>query len=89
MNYIKIVFRTLLRNLSFSWVNMIALATVMTAFLLILMYVSFESSYEKYHAQVNQVCRLSINTSKHPRHTCCTETLVKKSGERVKKCACS
>lgn len=87
MKYIKITFRNLRRYMRFSLTNMIGLATGMTAFLLILMYVSFKSSYDKYHAQVNQVCQLNLDISKHAGHTCCISKPPKKLEERKKKLA--
>ncbi len=60
-NYIKIAFRNLWRHRSFSLINIIGLAVGMTAFLLILMYVSFELSYDKYHTNADQVYRLNVD----------------------------
>ncbi|MFI5159850.1 MAG: ABC transporter permease [Sphingobacteriales bacterium] len=60
-NYIKIAFRNLWRHKSFSLINIIGLAVGMTAFLLIVMYVSFETSYDKFHAKVDQVYRLNVD----------------------------
>src|SRR5471032_2894405 len=60
-NYIKIAFRNLWRHRSFSSINIIGLAVGMSAFLLILMYVTFELSYDKYHAKADQVYRLNVD----------------------------
>jgi len=60
-NYIKIAFRNLWRHKSFSLINIVGLAVGMTAFLLIVMYVRFELSYEKFHAKVDQVYRLNVD----------------------------
>jgi putative ABC transport system permease protein len=60
-NYIKIAFRNLWRHKSFSLINIIGLAVGMTAFLLILMYVTFELSYDKFHAKADQVYRLNVD----------------------------
>src|SRR3978361_2137916 len=60
-NYIKIAFRNLWRHKSFSLINIVGLAVGMTAFLLIVMYVSFETSYDKFHAKGDQVYRLNVD----------------------------
>jgi len=60
-NYIKIAFRNLWRHKSFSLINIVGLAVGMTAFLLIVMYVSFETSYDKFHAKADQVYRLNVD----------------------------
>src|ERR1700712_5476460 len=60
-NYIKIAFRNLWRHKGFSLINIIGLAVGMSAFLLILMYVSFELSYDQYHPKRDQVYRLNVN----------------------------
>jgi putative ABC transport system permease protein len=60
-NYIKIAFRNLWRHKGFSLINIIGLAVGMSAFLLILMYVSFELSYDNYHPKRDQVYRLNVN----------------------------
>ena len=58
-NYIKIAFRNLWRHKGFSLINIIGLAVGMTAFLLIVMYVRFELSYDNFHAKKNRVFRVS------------------------------
>ncbi len=60
-NYIKIAFRNLWRHKSFSFINITGLAVGMTAFLLIVMYVSFETSYDKFHTKADQVYRLNVD----------------------------
>lgn len=60
-NYIKIAFRSLWRHKGFSLINIIGLAVGMTAFLLILMYVRFELSYDTFHAKADQVYRLNVD----------------------------
>ncbi len=60
-NYIKIAFRNLWRHKSFSLINIVGLAVGMTAFLLIVMYVTFELSYDKFHTKGDQVYRLNVD----------------------------
>src|ERR1700679_3135618 len=60
-NYIKIAFRNLWRHKGFSLINIVGLAVGMTAFLLIFMYVTFELSYDDFHAKGDQVYRLNVD----------------------------
>jgi putative ABC transport system permease protein len=60
-NYLKIAFRNLWRHKSFSLINIVGLAVGMTAFLLILMYVTFELSYDNFHTKSDQVYRLNVD----------------------------
>src|ERR1700743_159170 len=60
-NYIKIAFRNLWRHKSFSLINIIGLAVGMAAFMLIIMYVSFELSYDNFHDKRDQIYRLNVD----------------------------
>ncbi|WP_439584611.1 ABC transporter permease [Dyadobacter bucti] len=57
-NYLKIAWRNLLRNKVYSLVNIAGLALGITAFLLILEYVSFEKSVNQFHRNLPQMYRL-------------------------------
>lgn len=57
-NYIKIAWRNLFRNKVYSVINIGGLAMGITAFLLILEYVSFEKSVNQFHANLPQMYRL-------------------------------
>jgi putative ABC transport system permease protein len=57
-NYIKIAFRNLVRNKVYSSVNIAGLAMGITAFLLILEYVSFEKSVNRFHKNLPEMYRL-------------------------------
>jgi len=57
-NYLIIAFRNLLRTRQFSLINMLGLSIGMTACLLILHYVSFERSYDKFHENSERIYRL-------------------------------
>ncbi|MBA4850886.1 ABC transporter permease [Emticicia sp. BO119] len=48
-NYVKIAFRNLLKNKVFSIINIVGLAIGMAVCMLILLYVSHELSYDKFH----------------------------------------
>src|SRR5476651_323026 len=68
-NYIKIAFRNLWRHKSFSFINITGLAVGMSAFLLILMYVHFELSYDDFHANASQIYRLNVDIKSSPTET--------------------
>jgi putative ABC transport system permease protein len=57
-NYIKIAWRNLFRNKVYSLINIGGLALGISAFLLILEYVSFEKSVNQFHANLPQMYRL-------------------------------
>ena len=59
-NYLKITIRNLLKNKTFSAINILGLAIGMAACLLILQYVSFERSYDTMHEDADRVYRVAM-----------------------------
>ena len=57
-NYLKIAWRNLLKNKAYSVINIGGLAIGITACLLILQYVSYETSYEDFHALKERTYRI-------------------------------
>ena len=57
-NYFKIAFRHLRKNQAFSLINLSGLALGMAAFMLILQYISFEQSFNRFHTQLPQTYRI-------------------------------
>ncbi|RRB11910.1 FtsX-like permease family protein [Larkinella knui] len=57
-NYLKIAFRNLVRNKTFSAVNMLGLALGMACSLLIMLWVQDERSVDAFHANKNQLYRI-------------------------------
>lgn len=57
-NYLKIAFRNLFRNKVYSFINIAGLAMGISAFLLILEYVSHEKSFNQFHANLPDMYRL-------------------------------
>jgi putative ABC transport system permease protein len=57
-NYLKIAFRTLLRNRVFSLINITGLGLGIAAFVFILEYVSLEKSVNQFHAHVDRMYRI-------------------------------
>jgi putative ABC transport system permease protein len=57
-NYFKIAFRNLFNSKSFSVLNIVGLSIGMTCCLLIFQYVSFESSFDRFHSNKNELYRV-------------------------------
>ena len=57
-NYIKIAFRNLKKTKLFSIVNILGLAIGITACLMILHYVNFEKSYDRFHENSDRIYRI-------------------------------
>lgn len=62
-NYFKIAIRNLVKTKLYSLVNILGLAIGMTACLLILHYVSYEKSYDKFHEAGERIYRLRYERS--------------------------
>ena len=60
-NYFKIAWRNLLRHKGFSLLNIFGLAIGITCCLLIFQYVSYEKSYDTFHAKADQIVRLRLD----------------------------
>ncbi|MDP4264629.1 MAG: ABC transporter permease [Bacteroidota bacterium] len=57
-NYVKTAWRNLMKNKTFSLINVAGLAIGMAACLLILQYVNFELSYDQFNKNVNDIYRV-------------------------------
>ena len=57
-NYIKIALRNLYRQKGFTLLNICGLAIGMTAGFLVLLYVSFELSYDNMHSKADSIYRV-------------------------------
>ena len=64
-NYFLLAIRNLLRNKVFSFINIFGLALGMAACILILQYVAFEYSYDRFHVNKDRLYRVT-NTISHP-----------------------
>ena len=58
-NYFKIALRSLWKNRTYSFINITGLAIGIAASVLILLYVSHEYSYDQFHANAQQIYRVS------------------------------
>ncbi|OFX26454.1 MAG: hypothetical protein A2041_00495 [Bacteroidetes bacterium GWA2_31_9b] len=57
-NYLKIAFRNITRHKGFSFINIFGLALGITCALLIFMWVYDEVTFDKFHAQIDQIYRV-------------------------------
>ena len=60
-NYLKVAFRNLRRNKGFSFINISGLAIGIACFILIMLYVQYEFSFDKFHKRVDRVYRITTN----------------------------
>ncbi len=60
-NYFKIAWRNLLRNKTFSFINIVGLAIGLCCFLLIALYVSDELSYDRFNANADRIYRINCS----------------------------
>jgi len=67
-NFFKITFRNLFKHLEFTVLNISGLAIGMTAGFLVLLYVSFELSYDSMHTQSDSIYRV-VSDIKTPSET--------------------
>ncbi len=58
-NYILIIWRTVTRNKVYSFLNILGLTTGITCALVIFLYVSDELTYDRNHAQIENIYRLN------------------------------
>lgn len=64
-NYFKIAWRNLIKNKGYSAINIGGLAIGLTTAFLILLYVSFELSYDTFHSNADRIYRI-VSNSKNP-----------------------
>ncbi len=66
-NYLIISYRTTLKNKWFSLLNIAGRAVGMACFILILMFVQFETSFDRFHEKSDRICRvISRHTKRQP-----------------------
>jgi putative ABC transport system permease protein len=58
-NYLKIAWRNLLKNKTFSLINIIGLASGLACFILIALYVTDELSYDRYNEKAGRIYRIN------------------------------
>ena len=60
VNYIKIAFRSLLKNRVYSFINIFGLTIGIVSVVLIMMFVSHESSYDKFHENGDNIYKVTL-----------------------------
>ncbi|MFC1564708.1 ABC transporter permease [candidate division KSB1 bacterium] len=60
-NYFKIAFRNVLKHKGYSFINIAGLTVGITCFTIISMYVSFETSYDSYHKDADNIYRVAAD----------------------------
>ena len=58
-NYLKIAWRNLLKNKTFSLINIVGLASGLACFILIALYVADELSYDRYNEKASRIYRIN------------------------------
>jgi putative ABC transport system permease protein len=61
-NYLKFIFRNIRRNKVYSSINIVGLAVGMTCTIFIILWVRDELSFDRYHANANQIYRVTYKT---------------------------
>jgi putative ABC transport system permease protein len=61
-NYLVIAVRNIKRNKGFTFINFTGLTVGLTCFLLILVFVKFELSYDRYHENTDSIYRIIVDT---------------------------
>jgi putative ABC transport system permease protein len=67
-NYLKIALRTLWKNKTYSFINLVGLAVGMAASIIILLYVRFELTYDRFHENADQVYRVILEEDLEAEH---------------------
>jgi len=60
-NYLKIAIRNMKRQKGYAFINTFGLAVGLTCFLLLMIYVRYELSYEKFHVNSHRIFRVAIH----------------------------
>ncbi|EHQ31118.1 ABC transporter permease [Mucilaginibacter paludis] len=59
-NYFKAAWRNTFRNLSFNAINIVGLAAALSSFIIILLYLNYELSYDKWSPELSKVYKVSM-----------------------------
>ena len=60
-NYLKIAFRTMLRNKSYSMINILGLSIGIACCLILALYLQDETSYDKHHKDIENIYRINTH----------------------------
>ena len=81
--YLKIAFRNIKNHKSFAFINVTGLAVGMTCAMLILLWVKDELNYDRFHQNIEQICRVvgeydGLRTPTTAGSTTCTKPIKKR-----------
>jgi putative ABC transport system permease protein len=57
-NYLKVALRNIWRQRAYALINIMGLAKGLATSILILLFVLFEKSYDRFHANAGNICRV-------------------------------
>ncbi|MEO5996913.1 MAG: ABC transporter permease, partial [Chitinophagaceae bacterium] len=60
-NYFKTAWRNLSKNKAYSAINIFGLAAGLSSFIIILLYLNYELSYDKWEVSLKKVYKISLN----------------------------
>jgi putative ABC transport system permease protein len=61
LSYLKIAFRSLIKQRLYAFINILGLAIGVTTCILILLFVRYEQSYDRFHKNADNIYRLNID----------------------------
>ena len=59
LNYVRVAFRTFLKQRNYAFINIAGLSTGLTCFVLIGLFVHFELSYDRFHEEADRIYRVA------------------------------
>ena len=68
-NYLKVTLRNFKKHLSYSLINILGLAFGMACFIIIMLYVSFETNYDSYHKDADRIFRVARRVTSEGRES--------------------
>ncbi|MBD3415244.1 MAG: FtsX-like permease family protein [Candidatus Aminicenantes bacterium] len=84
-NYLLMAFRNLKKYKVYSFINILGLAVGLSAFILILLYLQFELSYDKFHQDADQIYRVGIKSYQEGKYSNESYVFTPPIGEEMKK----
>ncbi len=84
-NYLLTAFRNLKKYKFYSLINILGLAVGLSAFILILLYLQFELSYDRFHQDADQIYRVAVKSFQEGKYSNETYVFTPPMGEDLKK----
>ncbi len=84
-NYLLTAFRNLKKYKVYTLINILGLAVGLSAFVLILLYLQFELSYDKFHQDADQIYRVAVKSFQEGKYEKETYVYTPPIGEDLKK----